>query len=102
LAVHNNQKSGTTLELIGCDIEFLKKHLESQFQPEMNWENYGTYWWIEHKKACCLYNLIDPNQQKECFHWTNLSVLPATENIIKGQEDKKMANIIQDKCTLSV
>ena len=92
MAIHNNQKSGTTLDLIDCSIEFLKKHLESQFQKGMTWENYGTYWSIEHKKACCLFDLTDPKQQKECFHWNNLSVLTVMDNTIKGQRDKKMAN----------
>jgi hypothetical protein len=94
LAIHNNQKSGTTLDLIDCDIEFLKKHLESQFKEGMNWENYGTYWSIEHNKACCLFDLSDPIQQKECFHWKNLSALTISENSRKGQEDKKLANLI--------
>ena len=27
---------------LGCTIEFLKKHLESKFQPGMSWENRGN------------------------------------------------------------
>lgn len=30
------------------DINILKNHLEKQFTSEMNWENYGTYWDIDH------------------------------------------------------
>ena len=34
-------KSASTLQLIGCDIATLRMHLEAQFEPWMNWRNYG-------------------------------------------------------------
>ena len=30
-----------SFDFFGCDIISLIKHLESQFEPEMNWENHG-------------------------------------------------------------
>jgi 5-methylcytosine-specific restriction endonuclease McrA len=41
-------KSQATLDLIGCSREEFLLHLEKQFTKEMNWENYGTYWEVDH------------------------------------------------------
>lgn len=85
LALKNNHKSKRTFELIGCTIEELKKHLEKQFKPGMNWDNYGLYGWhIDHKIPCAVFNLSDPLQQEICFRYTNLQPLWAEDNLSKG------------------
>lgn len=85
LALKGIAKSRSTMELLGCAIEHLKNHLESLFQPGMAWDNYGFYGWhIDHRKACSWFDLTDPEQQKQCFHYTNLQPLWAKDNIRKG------------------
>ena len=71
------------MELTGCSKEDLIKHLESQFTDGMTWENYGE-WHIDHIRPCCSFNLEDPEEQKTCFHWTNLQPLWAIDNMKKG------------------
>src|SRR5947209_20446004 len=51
-ALMNNQKSARTVQLLGCSIDQLKVFLASQFTPEMHWENYGTYWHVDHHIPC--------------------------------------------------
>jgi hypothetical protein len=81
----NAQKTFKTLDLIGCSIPYLKKHLEAQFQPGMTWENYGhNTWHIDHIRPCASFDLTDPEQQKQCFHYTNLQPLWAKDNMRKG------------------
>ena len=77
------KKSKSTLELIGCTIEQLWIHLESKFTHGMTRKNYGK-WHIDHIRPCASFNLTDPKQQKECFHYTNLQPLWALDNIKKG------------------
>jgi hypothetical protein len=80
----NKKKVDTTLSLIDCTPKFLKKYLESKFRPNMSWDNYGRYGWhIDHIKSCCSFDLSDPKQQKECFHYTNLQPLWAKDNLRK-------------------
>ena len=76
-------KSASTMELIGCTIEELRKHIESKFEPWMTWENHGL-WDLDHIKACAKFNLTDPVQQRICFHWSNLQPLEHIANIKKG------------------
>ena len=79
------QKSISTMELLGCSIEELKSHLESQFVDGMSWENYGLNGWeIDHIKPCVSFILADPEEQKKCFHYTNLQPLWMADNRKKG------------------
>lgn len=76
-------KNNNTIELIGCNIEELWIHLESKFQEGMSRENYGK-WHIDHIKPCCKFDLTISNQQKLCFHYTNLQPLWAIDNLKKS------------------
>ena len=71
----------TSFSLLGCTIKEYKQHLESQFKPEMNWDNHGDIWEIDHIKPCNSFDLIDIEQQKQCFHYTNLQPLFKTTEI---------------------
>jgi hypothetical protein len=82
-AIKNNYKSNFTVELLGCSIEFLKKHLEKQFKKGMNWKNYGK-WHVDHIRPCASFDLSKPSQQRKCFNYTNLQPLWAKENLSKG------------------
>lgn len=79
------KKASKTLELIGCTIEELKLHLESQFTEGMSWDNQGG-WHIDHIIPCANFDFNDPNQQKICFHYTNLQPLWAKDNQSKGSK----------------
>ncbi len=71
--------------MLGCSIEELKQYLEERFQPGMSWDNY-TYsgWHIDHIRPCASFDLSDPEQQKICFHFTNLGPLWKIDNQRKG------------------
>ena len=69
-----DNKNRSTLKYLGCNISEYKKHIENQFTPEMNWENWGEYWEIDH---------IKPLSKGGTFHFTN------TQPLIKEQNGKK-------------
>jgi len=66
-----------SIDFIGCSIEQYKKHIESQFNPKMSWENYGTYWEIDH---------IIPLSKEGSFHYTNTQPLTIAENRKKSNK----------------
>jgi hypothetical protein len=91
LALKHNHKSAHTLELIGCSIEDLKKHLKltalQNGYPDFDIENFeGKKWHIDHIIPCCKFDLADPDQQKKCFNYKNLQILSARENMLKGNK----------------
>lgn len=70
---------------IGCSLEELKQHLQSQFIENMNWNNYGL-WEIDH-----LIPLSSANSPEELYklcHYTNLQPLWAKDNRIKSNNIK--------------
>lgn len=83
LALKGNGKSDSTINLLGCSIEQLRQHLEKQFRPGMSWETYG-FWEIDHIRPCASFDLTDPVQQRECFHYSNLQPLWEIENLQKA------------------
>jgi hypothetical protein len=80
-------KYSSSLELLGCSTQNAKKHIEKQFKEGMSWENYGhKTWHIDHIVPCASFDLTDLEQQKKCFHYTNLQPLWAHENLSKGSK----------------
>lgn len=75
-------RSQSMMDLIGCSIVECRAHLEKQFTEGMSWKNQGK-WHIDHKRPCASFDLTDPEQQKICFHYTNLQPLWAKDNQIK-------------------
>ena len=82
-AYTKNKKTKSTLELLGCTGIELANHLEKQFQPGMTHDNYGECH-IDHIKPIVSFDLSDPEQEQECFHYTNLQPLWGSENLSKG------------------
>ena len=78
-------KSKRTLELLGCNLQEFKKHIESKFSVGMNWDNHGKFGWhIDHIKPCASFDLSCSKQQEECFHYINMQPLWWRDNIIKS------------------
>ncbi len=77
------EKSMLSIEYLGCSIEEYKQHLENQFTPEMNWENYGVYWHVDHYTPL-LYKNPTIEQVIDRLHWTNTQPMKASDNILKG------------------
>jgi hypothetical protein len=79
-AIKKEYKNTSILNLTGCSIDELKKHIESQFDNNMNWENYGSYWEIDHIEQINKFDLKIYEQQQKCFHYSNLRPLEKIEN----------------------
>ena len=85
VALKGKIKSASTMKLIGCTPDELRRHMESLFEPWMTWKNQGRGGWdIDHIKACFHFNLADPEQQRACFNWSNLQPLEHIANLQKG------------------
>lgn len=87
LKEQNIQKSNHTMALIGCSIKEFTKFLESKFSPKMSWNNYGrgnNKWNIDHVIPCAFFDLTNIEQQKKCFHFSNMQPLWETDNSIKN------------------
>lgn len=81
VALKRNKKADSSMNLLGCTLDDLKNHIESKFTDGMSWELVmSAYIHIDHIKPVSSFDLTDPLQQKECFHYTNLQPLWAADN----------------------
>jgi len=87
LKTYQTFKRDRTIEYLGCTIEKYTQYLESKFTSEMNWENYGVYWEIDHIKPIDSFDLNIEKNLYVCFHYTN------TQPLEKSQNRKKSNNI---------
>jgi hypothetical protein len=74
-----DRRSRTSRELVGCSVEKLMAWLELHFDEGMTWENHGE-WHIDHIRPIASFD--DP-EDPECWNWTNLQPLWATDNLRK-------------------
>jgi len=81
--LRGHSKSDSTINMLGCTINELWKHLESTFKPGMTKENHGL-WHVDHIIPCSSFDLSKPEEQAKCFHYSNLQALWAHENLSKG------------------
>jgi hypothetical protein len=83
-ALKSNSKVGSAVHDLGCSINELKFHLETQFTRDMSWDNYGPYWHIDHIKPLSSFDLTNREQFLEACHYTNLQPLYWEDNLKKG------------------
>ncbi len=82
LKSQNTKKNTHILELTSCSMEFLRDYLSQQFEKGMTWKNHGD-WHIDHRKPCRSFDLTKKEEQRKCFHYTNLQPLWRSENLQK-------------------
>jgi hypothetical protein len=73
-------KNASILDYIGCDIEFLKQHLNST--KDDGWDDVKLD--IDHIIPQSLYDHTNEEEIKKCWNWRNLRYFPQTDNISKG------------------
>lgn len=77
-----SKSNKSILKYLDYSINDLKYHLESQFDSNMNWSNYGSYWHLDHiiPQSDLPYFSMDDNNFKLCWALTNLRPLEANQN----------------------
>lgn len=77
-------KTEKTQEMIGTSWDRLQLYLITTMTPGMTWDlvQKGAIE-IDHIKPIKRFNLSDPEEQKRCFHFTNLQLLWKADNIRK-------------------
>lgn len=81
--VKRQSKTSSTLDLLGCSLDDFLSHLEMLFEDEMSFNNYGE-WEVDHIIPCSYFDLSKTENQKSCFHYTNLQPLWKADNLQKS------------------
>lgn len=86
LRYHIKNKTQSVIKYIGCTLQEYNDHIESKFKPEMNWNNYGVYWEIDHIIPISSFDLSISEEANKAFHFTNTQPLTITENRRKSNK----------------
>lgn len=81
LALKGKNKSAATEALLGICADECRKYIEGLFTEGMSW-NSNIH--IDHIVPCASFDLSDPEQQRRCFHYTNLQPLWGPDNLKKS------------------
>jgi hypothetical protein len=98
----SSKRGESVMKYLSYTIEELRKHLESQFEPWMNWDNWGVYntstyddqdsstwrWNIDHivpQSKLPYTSMMDENFQK-CWALKNLRPMLSKANLEKGDK----------------
>lgn len=85
-ALKHKRTNERTEKLLGCTIQEYAKYIESLFKVGMSWDNQNL-WEIDHIIPCVAFDLNDPEQQKKCFHYSNVQPLWKEDHKIKTHQD---------------
>jgi len=80
-ALQGNSKSVATQALLGICADECRKYIEGLFAEGMSWDSNIH---IDHIVPCASFDLSDPEQQRACFHYTNLQPLWGPDNLEKS------------------
>jgi hypothetical protein len=96
----SSKNNESCLKYLGFTDKALKEHLEAQFEPWMNWENYGGYnsktwndddqsswkWSLDHitPQSDLPYKSMEDENFKKCWSLENLRPYSAKQNVLDG------------------
>lgn len=85
-------------DLVPYTLEELKEHLESQFDENMSWDNYGSYWEIDHIKPQNNFNITSPDDPdfQICWSLANLRPLEKSLNRQRPKDGSDIKRNIND------
>lgn len=87
LRLTGRKKSTRTEPMLGYSKSDLVSHIEGMFSPEMNWDNYGDYWEIDHINPISKMIKNGITDMKIINALTNLQPLTVDENRAKSDKE---------------
>lgn len=92
LGIGDIKKNYSSHKILGCEWEYFKQHIESQFEDGMAWGNHGIYWELDHVMPISFAMTEDEIYQLN--YYMNFQPLTCEEN------NKKSNNIFYSDKTL--
>ncbi len=75
LSLKRNSDGKNWENMLGITLGELREHLEKQFDENMSWDNFGSYWWVDKIIPCSKYRYSAPGEFRKCWSLKNLRPL---------------------------
>jgi hypothetical protein len=84
----SSKRGESVFQFLPYTVKQLKEHLEKQFDENMSWENYGSYWHVDHihPQSAYPYTSMEEENFLRCWALENLRPLEAMENYQKSNK----------------
>lgn len=83
----NGTKAFKTEELIGCTVAECRAYIQTLFTDGMSWELLlAGEIVLDHVIPCAAFDLTKPEEQKKCFHFSNVAPAWDLDNQKKGDK----------------
>jgi hypothetical protein len=76
-------RGGFVCQYVGGDIGFVREWISNMFVSGMSWENYGSYWVVDHIVPFRVFNIFDENDLKILWNYRNFMPLLIKDNLKK-------------------
>lgn len=85
--------------LVPYTLKQLKDHLESQFDKNMNWDNYGEYWEVDHIIPQNLFNIVTAESRdfQICWSLMNLRPLEKSANRSRPKDGRDISDELKQQ-----
>lgn len=99
--LRREQKLDIKKQLKDNNANTLRDWLEFNFDDNMDWNNYGEEWHIDHVIPISQFKITDAKKDREqielCYNWKNLMPLSATRNLKKNNKIIPSHAFLQEK-----
>lgn len=88
-ALKHGYKYSSIFDILGCSLDEFKLYIESLWSEGMTWENWGMgddKWHIDHIIPVSVFDMMDFEEQKRCWNYTNLRPLWQKDNLEKSDK----------------
>ena len=100
-SLQSNNKATSTIELLGCNKEFFYNWIKWQLSHEMDDTEFKENYDIDHCRPIATFDLSNPENQFDAFHWSNCQPLLKSKNHSKGAKRNLYSEVLQElKATL--
>ena len=91
------KKNKSTSDYMDSSVQLIRKWIEFNFDDNMNWDNYGDVWQLDHTLPINLFNLEIDEEIYICFNWKNLMPLSKHCNMVKSDKIIPIRIFYQEK-----
>ena len=75
--------NGEIRDYLGAEVGFIREWISSMFTEDMNWDNYGSFWVVDHIVPFRMFDLFNEQDLKICWNYRNLMPIIASDNLKK-------------------
>lgn len=93
MSIKQNKSGKSWEKFLGFTLKELKKHLEDQFDENMSWDNYGSYWWIDKIIPCSKYRYSTYGEFQKS--WSLKNIRPLYKKTCQKKSNKIYLQLIE-------